>query len=98
MKDVHWSDMPKEAGVFGGHTNFGDLCRCRDLRSISRGRIDFESIIRALNDIGYNGLLLIEWEDNGMDREHSAKESCEFVKAVDFESSAISFDDAFQSE
>ena len=98
MKDVHWSDVPKDVGTFGGHTEFGDPRRCWDFRSIGRGRIDFESVIRALNDIGYNGPLSVEWEDSGMDREHGAEESCEFVKAVDFKPSDISFDDAFQSD
>ena len=98
MKDVHWTDVPKDVGVFGGHTSFGDPRRCCDFMSIGRGRIDFESVIRTLNDIGYKGPLSIEWEDSSMDREHGAKESCEFVKAVDFEHSDISFDDLFASD
>lgn len=98
MKNVHWTDVPKDVGVFGGHTSFGDPLRCWDFMSIGRGRKDFESVIRALNDIGYKGPLSIEWEDSGMDREHGAKESCEFVKALYFEFSDISFDDAFASD
>ena len=98
MKDVHWNDMPGDIGVFGGHTEFGDNRRYWNFRSIGRGRIDFETIIRALNDIGYNGPLSVEWEDSGMDREHGAEESCEFVKAVDFKPSDIAFDDAFAGD
>ena len=98
MKDVHWSDMPRDIGVFGGHTDFGKPGRFWDFRSIGRGRIDFESIIRALNDIGHKGPLSIEWEDSGMDREAGARESCEFTKRVDFEPSLIAFDDAMQKE
>ena len=30
-----------------------------------RGGVNFEEIIRALNDIGYEGPLSIEWEDMG---------------------------------
>ncbi len=96
MKDVYWSDTPKDAGVFGGHTAFGDRRRCWDFRSIGRGNVDFESVIRALNDIGYNGPLSIEWEDSGMDREAGAIESCAFTKDVDFPPSEIAFDDAMQ--
>jgi hypothetical protein len=33
-----------------------------------------------------------------MDREHGAEESCEFVKAVDFKPSGVSFDDAMKGE
>jgi sugar phosphate isomerase/epimerase len=96
MKDVSWSKVPVEAGVFGGHTEFGTLGRYWDFRSLGHGNIDFEEIIRALNRIGYKGPLSVEWEDSGMDREFGAKEACEFVRKVDFPSSGIAFDAAFE--
>jgi sugar phosphate isomerase/epimerase len=95
MKDAWWSDVPTEAGVFGGHTEFGARGRYWDFRSPGRGNINFEDIIRALNRIGYKGPLSVEWEDSGMDREHGAREACEFVRAVDFAPSEIAFDSAF---
>ncbi|WP_053185246.1 sugar phosphate isomerase/epimerase family protein [Sunxiuqinia dokdonensis] len=98
MKDVHWSDVPTTVGVFGGHVPFGDHRRYWDFRSIGRGKIDFENIIRALNTIKYNGPLSVEWEDSGMDREAGAAESCEFVRYSDFAPSDIAFDDAMQKE
>lgn len=96
MKDVWWADTPRLAGVFGGHLNFGDARRFWDFRSIGRGKIQFEEIIRALNNMGYDGPLSIEWEDSGMDREHGARESCRAVKGYDFEPSAVAFDAAFE--
>ncbi|TDD94747.1 sugar phosphate isomerase/epimerase [Flavobacterium cellulosilyticum] len=96
MKDVAWSKVPTEAGVFGGHTEFGTLGRNWDFRSLGHGDINFEEIIRALNRIGYKGPLSVEWEDGGMDREHGAKEACEFVRRIDFPSSNIAFDAAFE--
>ncbi|GAP05984.1 sugar phosphate isomerase [Anaerolinea thermolimosa] len=96
MKDVYWSDHPTEAGVFGGHLNFGDRRRFWDFRSLGRGRINFEEIIRALNAIHYQGPLSVEWEDGGMDREFGAKEACAFVRRIDFAPSAIAFDAAFE--
>ncbi len=84
MKDVYWSDIPMAVGVFGGHMEFGDNRRYWNFRSLGRGKIDFENIIRALNDIGYKGPLSVEWEDSGMDREAGAAESCEFVRYSDF--------------
>jgi len=96
MKDVWWSDKPMEAGVFGGHVNFGDPRRYWNFRSVGRGCIEFEEIIRALNQVGYNGPLSVEWEDSGMDREHGAAESCEYVKSIDFKPSTIAFDAAFE--
>ncbi|MEM7384383.1 MAG: sugar phosphate isomerase/epimerase [Verrucomicrobiota bacterium] len=98
MKDVGWSETPTEAGVFGGHLNFGDPRRFWDFRSVGRGNIDFEAIIRALNDIGYDGPLSVEWEDGGMDREHGAAESCAFCKQVDFKPSGRAFDSAFSDD
>ena len=96
MKDVGWSDVPVEAGVFGGHIEFGAPGRYWDFRSLGRGKIQFEEIIRALNRIGYRGPLSVEWEDSGMDREHGATEACDFVKKIDFPPSDIDFDAAFE--
>jgi sugar phosphate isomerase/epimerase len=96
MKDVGWSKHPTEAGVFGGHTEFGDDRRFWDFRSLGRGNINFESIIRALNAVGYNGPLSVEWEDSGMDREYGAREACAFVRRMDFPPSDVAFDAAFE--
>ncbi len=96
MKDVWWSSKPTEAGVFGGHLNFGDPRRFWDFRSLGRGSINFEEIIRALNDIGYWGPLSVEWEDGKMDREHGATEAAAFLRRLDFAPSAVAFDAAFE--
>lgn len=95
MKDVYWSSKPTRAGVFGGHMDFGHPDRYWDFRSLGRGCINFEAIIRALNQISYNGPLSVEWEDGGMDREAGATEACQFVKSVDFPPSDIVFDAQF---
>ena len=84
--------------MFGGHVNFGDPRRYWDFRSPGRGNIDFEEIIRALNDIRYSGPLSVEWEDSGMDREHGAEESCAFVRNMDFKPAARAFDAAFSDK
>ncbi len=98
MKDASWNEYPGTSGVFGGHLDFGDSRRYWNFRSVGRGRINFENIIRALNDIGYKGPLSVEWEDSGMDREMGATESCAFVKRVDFSPSTLAFDAAFSRE
>ena len=95
MKDVYWSDTPKQVGVFGGHVPFGDPRRFWNFRSVGRGKINFEEIIRALNAIGYDGPLSIEWEDSAMDREQGARESCEYTKRIDFKTSDHAFDAFF---
>ena len=84
-----------KTGILASHLNFGDARRGWDFRSPGRGGVNFEEIIRALNDIDYQGPLSIEWEDSGMDREAGGKEACRFVKQVDFTPSNIEFDAAF---
>ncbi len=95
MKDVWWGRGDGTAGVFGGNTSFGDARRHWDFRSVGRGQIDFESIIVALNDVGYNGPLSVEWEDSRMDRVHGATESAAYSKRLDFKPAAGAFDAVF---
>ena len=96
---VHMKDaavtLDGRSGILASHLPFGSPERGWDFRSVGRGDVDFEAIIRALNRIGYRGPLSVEWEDSGMDRDRGAEESCEFVKKVDFEPSGVAFDAAF---
>jgi sugar phosphate isomerase/epimerase len=97
---VHMKDAARQldglSGILASHLNFGAPKRGWDFRSLGRGGVDFEQIVRALNRIGYRGPLSVEWEDSGMDREHGAREACEFVKKIDFEPSKVAFDAAFE--
>ncbi len=98
MKDVWWGHGDGTVGVFGGHVSFGDPRRYWDFRSLGHGDIRFEDIIVALNDVGYQGPLSVEWEDGRMDREHGAAEAAAFVKRIDFKPSAAAFDAAFEKK
>ncbi|MFB3853534.1 MAG: sugar phosphate isomerase/epimerase family protein [Vicinamibacterales bacterium] len=93
---VHMKDaavaLDGKAGILGSHLPFGDLRRGWNFRSLGHGDVDFESIIRELNDAGYAGPLSVEWEDNGMDREFGARESLAFVRGIDFAPSKVAFD------
>ncbi len=95
MKDAWWGHGDGTVGVFGGHTDFADPRRFWDFRSVGRGDVNFEEIIVALNDVGYQGPLSVEWEDSRMDREHGATESAAFCKTLDFKRSDIAFDGQF---
>jgi len=99
---VHMKDAALQlngrTGILGSHLDFGQAERGWDFRSLGRGGVNFEEIIRALNRIDYGGPLSVEWEDSGMNRERGAKEALEFVRKVDFEPSAVAFDAAFESE
>ena len=95
VKDVWWSQVPTPIGVFGGHADFGADGRYWDFRSPGRGRVDFEAIVRLLNQSDYRGPLTVEWEDPAMDRAHGATEAAHFVRGLDFPRSQIAFDAAF---
>jgi sugar phosphate isomerase/epimerase len=97
---VHMKDaavnLDGKAGILGSHLSFGDTKRGWNFRSLGHGDVDFEEIIRELNNIGYTGPLSVEWEDSGMDRIYGAKEAVEFVRNVDFKPNEAAFDDAMK--
>ncbi|MCE5269637.1 MAG: sugar phosphate isomerase/epimerase [Planctomycetaceae bacterium] len=99
---VHMKDaivtLNGRSGILGSHLNFGDPRRGWDFRSLGRGGVNFEELIRALNTAGYAGPLSVEWEDSGMDRDRGAKEAVDFVRRLDFEPSRVAFDAAFDKE
>ncbi|MCH7686309.1 MAG: sugar phosphate isomerase/epimerase [Planctomycetes bacterium] len=94
MKDASVT-LNGRTGILTSHLPFGDPKRGWDFRSVGRGGVRFEEIIRALNAINYSGPLSVEWEDSGMDREAGASEAAQFCKNVDFEPSGRAFDAAF---
>lgn len=84
------------SGILSSHLGFGDPRRGWDFRSPGRGEVNFEEIIRALNQAGYRGPLSVEWEDCGMDREFGAREACQFTRRLQFTPSQVQFDAAFE--
>jgi len=97
IKDVAVT-LDGRSGLLGSHLPFGDARRGWDFRSPGRGDVNFEAIIRALNEIGYQGPLSVEWEDPGMEREYGAADALQFLARLDFEPSKRAFDAAFQKE
>jgi sugar phosphate isomerase/epimerase len=97
---VHVKDSKKRLdgrrSILGSHLNFGEEARGWDFVSPGHGDVDFEQLFRALNRIGYDGPLSIEWEDSGMDREYGAQDALAFVRRTDFAQSAVAFDAAMQ--
>ena len=97
---VHVKDSKRtldgRSSILGGHLNFGEVGRGWDFVSPGHGDVDFESLFRALNRIGYEGPLSIEWEDAGMDREWGAQDALAFVRRSDFTPSTLAFDAAYE--
>lgn len=96
MKDVKLQKNER-GGVLGSFLPFGDTRRSWDFVSLGHGNVDFDGIIRELNHIGYTGPLSVEWEDSGMDRTTGARESCAYVKRINFSPSLVAFDAALQN-
>ncbi|MGE0074725.1 MAG: sugar phosphate isomerase/epimerase family protein [Sphaerochaetaceae bacterium] len=98
---VHIKDcyvkLDGRAGILGSHLQFGDLRRGWNFVSPGHGDVNFEFIVREANAAGYKGPFSVEWEDNGMDRLFGAKEALAFVRKIDFDRSAVSFDGAMEN-
>jgi sugar phosphate isomerase/epimerase len=102
IRHVHVKDAKRRldgrSSILGGHLDFGQQGRGWDFVSPGHGEVDFDELIRALNRVGYQGPLSIEWEDSGMDRDWGAPDALAFVRRTDFPPSGIAFDAAFAKE
>jgi sugar phosphate isomerase/epimerase len=89
---VHVKDLALtlngRSGVLNSYQPYGDPRRGWEFRSPGHGAIDWESIVRALHAIRYEGPLAVEWSDPSMDPEYGAEEACKFVKRLDFPAKA----------
>lgn len=81
--------------ILGSHLPFGDPKRGWDFVSPGRGDIDWDAVVRALNQIDYQGPLSIEWEDSGMERERGVQEALAMVQQNNFSRSERAFDADF---
>ncbi|MEU8525773.1 MULTISPECIES: sugar phosphate isomerase/epimerase family protein [Streptomyces] len=83
-------------GRLSSHLPWGDPRRGWDFVSTGRGDVPWEDCFRALNAIGYDGPVSIEWEDAGMDRLAGAAEAVGFIRRLAGTTRpATSFDAAF---
>jgi sugar phosphate isomerase/epimerase len=98
---VHIKDAKRRLdgrrSLLGSHLDFAHPDRGWSFVSPGHGDVDFESFMRALNQIDYKGPLSIEWEDPGMDRCWGAREALAFTRRYAFPASEQHFETAFQS-
>ena len=97
LKDVRLS-RDGRAGMLGSHIEFGDVRRGWNFVSLGHGHVDFEGIIRELNQMGYDGPLCVEWEDTGMELIHGATEALAFARRLNFTPSDVRFDAALKMD
>ena len=96
VKDVKLR-LDGRRSVLGSHLDFGHPDRGWEFVSPGHGDVNFGEVFRALNRIGYEGPLSVEWEDSGMDREWGARDAAAFVRRRDFPPSQVAFDQAFRA-
>src|SRR3712207_3037729 len=84
-------------GRLSSHLPWADLRRGWDFVSTGHGDVPWEDCFRALNAIGYDGPISVEWEDAGMDRLVGAAEAVRFVRRLAFDAPSAAFDAAFSS-
>ncbi len=94
---VHIKDLALalngRTGLLNGYLSAGDSRRGWDSRSPGRGSIDWEGLIRALNEVNYEGALAVDWHDPGMQRDHGAEEASRFLARLSFEPGGRNEDD-----
>ena len=84
------------SGVLNSYLPVGDPRRGWDYRSPGHGGVDWEGIIRALNYIGYDGAISVDWKDAGMSRDYGAEDACRFLKRLDFDATPPADKQIFQ--
>jgi sugar phosphate isomerase/epimerase len=98
-KDTKVRRADGRRGILGSHLPWADPRRGWDFISTGRGDVPWEDCFRALNTIGYDGPISIEWEDAGMDRLMGAPEALEIVRRLAaIEPPTAAFDAAFGSD
>jgi sugar phosphate isomerase/epimerase len=98
VKDSKVETLDGRRSILCSHLDFGDPRRGWNFVSPGRGDVNWDELIRALNRVGYNGPLSIEWEDTVMDREFGAPEALEVIRSADFPASDVVFDAAFAAD
>jgi sugar phosphate isomerase/epimerase len=84
VKDVTLT-LNGRSGILNGYLPPGDPRRGWEFRAPGHGGVEWEGLIRALNEVGYEGPLAVEFKDSGMNREYGAEDACQFVKRLDFD-------------
>jgi sugar phosphate isomerase/epimerase len=99
--NVHCKDARRNltgrTSILASHLTSGHPDRGWDFVSVGHGDVPFEAIIRALNDIGYEGPLSVEWEDSNMDREFGAADAVQYLRRLSFDPPGAAWFSAFST-
>ncbi|SEE77765.1 sugar phosphate isomerase/epimerase family protein [Ruania alba] len=78
-KDTRVRPADGRSGILGSHLPWGSVRRAWDFVTVGRGQVRWDDALRALNEIGYDGPVSVEWEDMAMTREAGAAEAAQFL-------------------
>lgn len=85
---VHANDarlnLNGRAGVLNGYLPPGHPDRGWEYRAPGRGGVDWEAVVRGLNEVGYQGPISLDWKDAGIDRDWGAEDACRFLRRLEF--------------
>ena len=86
------------SGILASHLNFGDPRRGWDFRSLGRGGVNFEEIIRAFEPRAATRAPCRSSGKTAAWPATTAQEACEFIRRIDFQPSDVAFDAAFDKK
>jgi sugar phosphate isomerase/epimerase len=90
MKDVYLR-LDGRSGLLNSYLPYGDPRRGWEFRSPGRGGVAWDEFIRALNAVGYDGPLSVDYRDDGLDREFGVQDAAGFVKQLDYPAPRTAF-------
>ena len=97
-KDTRIRRATAAAGILGSHLPWGDPRRGWDFVSTGHGDMPWEDAFRALDAIGYDGPISVEWEDTGMDRSTEPPRRSRYIRSLLWNLPEASFDAAFSNQ
>jgi sugar phosphate isomerase/epimerase len=83
-------------GIISGLLEFGDLHRGWDFSSIGHGDVSWDTLIRALNAVGYAGAISVEWDDAHIGREAAVAEAVKLLRQYSVERTGGAFQEVFK--
>lgn len=79
-----------EMGERLAYAHISDIDEKGKIRLPGQGVFDFETLVKRLQNIGFDGALLIEVYQNDYEKEDELKTSCDFVSEILYKNSCLS--------
>lgn len=95
IKQARISEYPyekylEEMGKRLTHVHISDIDEKGKIRLPGQGVFDFQTLVKRLQDIGFDGALLIEVYQNDYEQEDELKTACDFVNEILYKNGCLS--------